>query len=81
MEAQQAKVQAAVLELVTGVTCSTANHYGRPNAVRSHAEIWLTAIDPATGNMYYRTPPPFLVLVFGHFFDFFWEKDQEAWGD
>ena len=39
MEAQQAKVQAAVLELVTGVTCSTANHYGRSNAVRSRAEI------------------------------------------
>ena len=55
MAAQHAKVQAAVLELATGVTCSTANHYGRSNADRSRAEIWLTAVDPLTSNTYYYT--------------------------
>ena len=55
MAAQHAKVQAAVLELATGVTCSTANHYGRSNADRPRAEIWLTAVDPLTSNTYYYT--------------------------
>ena len=53
MAAQQAKVHSAVLELVTGVTCSTANHYGRTNADRTRAETWFTAIDSVTGNVYY----------------------------
>ena len=44
MAAQHAKVQAAVLELATGVTCSTANHYGRSNAERTRAEIYLLGV-------------------------------------